>query len=60
MNAGAQKEPLVEYVRRALDLDDPDEIDRRADELSGIGYEQTAGHLRGQAARLRAGRCLRR
>lgn len=59
MNAGAEKEPLVEYVRRALDLDDPDEIDRRADELSGIGYERTAGHLRGQAARLRAGRVRR-
>ena len=56
MNGDAQNEPLVEYVRRALDLDDPAEIERRADELSGIGYERTAGHLRGQAARLRAGR----
>jgi hypothetical protein len=37
-------------------LDDPVEIDRRAGELSGIGYEKTASHLRDHAARLRGGR----
>jgi hypothetical protein len=39
-----------------MDLGDPTEIERRADELEGIGYERTAGHLRGQAARLRGER----
>jgi hypothetical protein len=36
-----------------MDLGDPTELERRADELDGIGYERTASHLRGQAARLR-------
>lgn len=54
--AATAKKPLVEYVRRSLDLDDPEEMDRRADELVGIGYEKTAEHLRAQADLLRAGR----
>ena len=53
MNATAQAGPLVEYVKRTLDLDDPEEIDRRADSLSGIGYARTADHLREKAALLR-------
>ena len=53
MNQAAKANPLVEYVRRSMDLGDPTEIERRADELEGIGYERTASHLRGQAARLR-------
>jgi hypothetical protein len=54
--ASAARKPLVEYVRRSLELDDPEEMDRRADELMGIGYEKTADHLRDQANLLRAGR----
>ena len=53
MNATAQTGPLVEYVRRTLDLDDPAEIERRADSLSGIGYGRTADHLRERASVLR-------
>lgn len=53
MNQATKSNPLVEYVRRSMDLGDPTEIERRADELEGIGYERTASHLRGQAARLR-------
>lgn len=56
MNQAAKANPLVEYVRRSMDLGDPTEIERRADELEGIGYERTASHLRGQATRLRAER----
>ena len=48
------KQPLVEYVRRSLELEDPEEIDRRADELTVIGYEKTADHLREHAGALRA------
>jgi hypothetical protein len=51
----AAKEPLVEYVRRSLELEEPDEIERRADELTGIGYAKTADHLRERADALRAG-----
>jgi hypothetical protein len=54
--AAAAKQPLVEYVRRSLELEDPEEIDHRADELMGIGYEKTADHLRERADVLRAGR----
>ena len=50
------KQPLVEYVRRSLELEDPEEIDRRADELTVIGYEKTADHLREHAGTLRARR----
>ena len=56
MSPATKTNPLVEYVRRSMDLGDPTEIERRADELEGIGYERTAGHLRGQAARLRGER----
>ena len=56
MNPATKANPLVEYVRRSMDLGDPTEIERRADELEGIGYERTASHLRGQAARLRGER----
>ena len=58
--AAAAKQPLVEYVRRSLELEDPEEIDRRADELTGIGYEKTAGHLHARAEVLRTGRLRRR
>ena len=50
------KQPLVEYVRRSLELEDPEEIDRRANELTVIGYEKTADHLREHAGTLRARR----
>lgn len=56
MNPAPKANPLVQYVQRSLDLEDPDEIERRADELAGLGYERTASHLRGQATRLRGGR----
>jgi hypothetical protein len=55
VKSAAQDNPLVEYVRRSLALDDPAEVERRADTLSGIGYEQTADHLRERAAELRVG-----
>ena len=35
MNPAAKANPLVEYVRRSMDLEDPTEIERRADELDG-------------------------
>jgi hypothetical protein len=50
------QQPLVEYVRRSLELEEPEEIERRADELTVIGYAKTAGHLRERAATLRAAR----
>jgi hypothetical protein len=50
----AASNPLVDYVRRSLDLQDPVEIDRRAETLSGIGYSGVAEHLRGKARLLRA------
>lgn len=53
MKPAAADNPLVEYVRRSLALDDPGEVERRANELSGIGYERTADHLREHAAELR-------
>jgi len=52
----AAQQPLVEYVRRSLELQEPEEVDRRADELVMIGYEKTAAHLREHAATLRAHR----
>jgi hypothetical protein len=54
--AVAQKQPLVEYVRRSLELQEPEEIERRADELTVIGYAKTADHLRERAATLRSAR----
>lgn len=56
MNAATKADPLVEYVQRSLELDDPEEVERRAGELSGMGYERTATHLRVHASTLRAGR----
>lgn len=53
MNQATKTNPLIEYVRRSMDLADPAEIERRAGELTGIGYERTASHLRGHAAKLR-------
>lgn len=50
----AANQPLVDYVRRSLEIDDADEVDRRADELMGAGYAKTADHLRERAAVLRA------
>ncbi len=54
--AVTSKQPLVEYVRRSLELEDPEEVDRRADELTVIGYEKTADHLRQHAGALRVRR----
>jgi hypothetical protein len=54
--AVTKQQPLVEYVRRSLELEEPEEIDRRADELTVIGYAKTADHLRERAATLRASR----
>ena len=54
--AVTSKQPLVEYVRRSLELEDPEEVEHRADELTVIGYEKTADHLRRHAGVLRARR----
>jgi hypothetical protein len=54
--AVTSKQPLVEYVRRSLELEDPEEVEHRADELTVIGYEKTADHLRRHAGVLRVRR----
>lgn len=54
MTDPTQGEALVEYVRRALELEDPAEMERRAGELTSLGYGRTAAHVRERAARLRA------
>ncbi|HVZ70922.1 MAG TPA: hypothetical protein VHJ20_00990 [Polyangia bacterium] len=54
--AVTKDQPLVDYVRRSLELEEPEEIDRRANELTVIGYAKTADHLRERAATLRAAR----
>ncbi len=54
--AVSSKQPLVEYVRRSMELEDPDEVEHRANELTVIGYEKTANHLREHALMLRAHR----
>jgi len=59
VNPAPKAAPLVRYVQRSLELDDPDEVDRRADELSVMGYERTATHLREHATGMRAGRVRR-
>lgn len=59
MNAAAKPNPLVDFVKQSMDLEDAAEIARRADVLEGMGYERTAGHLRGYAARLRTGKARR-
>ncbi|HVV51122.1 MAG TPA: hypothetical protein VHO06_15750 [Polyangia bacterium] len=58
--AVSSKQPLVEYVRRSMELEEPEEVERRADELTVIGYEKTADHLREHAQMLRAHRRRRR
>ena len=52
--------PLVDFVKQSMDLEDAAEIARRADVLEGMGYERTAGHLREHATRLRVGSPRRR
>jgi hypothetical protein len=54
--AVTKQQPLVEYVKRSLELEEPEEIEKRADELTVIGYAKTADHLRERAAMLRAAR----
>jgi hypothetical protein len=54
--AVSSKQPLVEYVRRSMELEDPEEVEHRANELTVIGYEKTADHLRQHAGVLRARR----
>jgi hypothetical protein len=56
MNGTAQGHPLVEYVRRSLELDDPAEIDRRADQVAGLGYAGVAAHFRERAQAIRTKR----
>ena len=55
MNPVAKPNPLVDFVKQSMDLEDAAEIARRADVLEGMGYERTAGHLRARAAQVRAG-----
>ena len=59
MNPATKTDPLVAYVQRSLELKDADEVNRRADELSLMGYELTATHLREHATTLRADRAKR-
>jgi hypothetical protein len=47
--------PLVDFVKQSMDLEDAAEIARRADVLEGMGYERTADHLREHAVRVRSG-----
>ncbi len=49
----ASVDPLVEYVRRSLDLDDPTELEKRAEHVASLGYGRTATHMREQAELLR-------
>ena len=60
MSPAVKANPLVDFVKQSMDLEDAAEIARRADVLEGMGYERTAGHLREHAARLRAGAPRRR
>ena len=53
MNTAAKANPLVDFVKQSMDLEDAAEIARRADVLEGMGYERTATHLREHAARVR-------
>ena len=53
MNPVAKPNPLVDFVKQSMDLEDAAEIARRADVLEGMGYERTATHLREHAARVR-------
>ena len=52
MSPAAKPNPLVDFVKQSMDLEDAAEIARRADVLEGMGYERTAGHLREHAAKL--------
>ena len=51
--SAATANPLVDFVKKSMDLEDAVEVARRADVLEGMGYERTADHLRTHAARLR-------
>ena len=55
MNSAAKANPLVDFVKQSMDLEDAAEIARRADVLEGMGYERTASHLREHASRVRGG-----
>jgi len=55
VNATAKANPLVDFVKQSMDLEDATEIARRADVLEGMGYERTASHLREHATRMRSG-----
>ncbi len=55
MIAPAKANPLVDFVKQSMDLEDAAEIARRADVLEGMGYERTASHLREHASRVRVG-----
>jgi hypothetical protein len=59
VNPAPKVNPLVDFVKQSMDLEDAAEIARRADVLDGMGYERTASHLRGHAARLRTGQAQR-
>lgn len=59
MNPAPKANPLVDFVKQSMSLEDAAEIARRADVLDGMGYERTANHLRGHAARLRTGQARR-
>jgi len=59
VNPAPKVNPLVDFVKQSMDLEDAAEIARRADVLDGMGYERTASHLRGHAARLRTGQARR-
>ena len=52
MSPAAKPNPLVDFVKQSMDLEDAAEIARRADVLEGMGYERTAGHLREHAAKM--------
>jgi hypothetical protein len=54
VSAVGSTNPLLEFVRRSLELDSPAELERRADTLAGIGYSRVADHFREQARHLRA------
>jgi hypothetical protein len=60
VNPVAKPNPLVDFVKQSMDLEDAAEIARRADVLEGMGYERTADHLRAHAAQFRTGTPRRR
>jgi hypothetical protein len=56
VTGAAKANPLVDFVKQSMDLEDAAEIARRADVLEGMGYERTASHLREHATRIRSGK----